>query len=426
MIDFAGKPSGLPDKSNIAGFIERVSAAGVSGVGWKPCFLSLPYPSLFFRPKTGMVFYCLFFKVFSLQFNFGEYSTRVFISREIPLIEKIASDLGSGSFCPVIVADENTRVIAEKICGDNKFPLCVLKSGEENKNWTAVHEILSAAFTAGLGRDGIFIAAGGGVIGDLCGFAASIYMRGCRFVLASTTLLGMVDASVGGKTGFDLFGVKNLAGSFYPAEIVYLPMESLSSLPAREWKSGMAELIKTAVLDGDDFIDELSAIPGDLNCSALLEGGVLGKCIERAVSYKGGIVSKDLRESGLRMLLNLGHTFGHALESSAGLGKLTHGEAVAWGIVRSCELGTALGITPKARALKIRELIASFGYNYACPHPLAENAQAVLKAMKSDKKKKSGKLTFIVPDEKSARPVVLETENEIKILENILKGGFNL
>jgi 3-dehydroquinate synthase len=370
--------------------------------------------------------------VFNLQFNFGEYSTRVFISREIPLIEKIAADLGSGSFSPVIVADENTRVIAEKICGGNRLPMCILKSGEENKNWDAVHEILNAAFTAGLGRDGIFIASGGGVIGDLCGFAASIYMRGCRFVLVSTTLLGMVDASVGGKTGFDLFDIKNLVGSFYPAENVYLPLNSLIHLPAREWKSGMAELIKTAVLDGDDFIDELSAIPAGffnedkLNPSALLDGDVLGKCIERAVSYKGGIVSEDPRESGLRMLLNLGHTFGHALEAAAGLGNITHGEAVAWGMVRSCELGAALGVTPRARALKIRELIASFGYNYACPHPLAENAQALLKAMESDKKKKKGKMTFIVPDEKSARAVSLESENEMKTLAKIISGEFIL
>jgi len=371
-----------------------------------------------------------------MQFTFGEYKTSVFLSHEIPLIKKITSDLGSGSFVPIIVADENTRAIAEKICGKNKLPLCVLKSGEENKNWAAVQEILSAAFTAGLGRDGIFIAVGGGVIGDLCGFAASVYMRGCRFVLVSTTLLGMVDASVGGKTGFDLFGIKNLVGTFYPAQAVYLPMESLASLPEREWKSGMAELIKTAILDGDDFIDKLmllyvgnasgTSICGFYNSIKLGEVETLCECIERAVLYKGSVVSEDLRESGLRMLLNLGHTFGHALEAAAGLGNITHGEAVAWGMVRSCELGTALGVTPRSRALKIRKLIESFGYNYACPHPLAASADAILKAMESDKKKQGGKKTFIVPDEKSARAVVLESEKGKKILETILEGGFEL
>ena len=366
-----------------------------------------------------------------MQFTFGEYKTGVFISREIPDLEKIAAGLNLGSLKPLVVCDENTSAIADVICGAGNPPRCVLKSGEDNKNWPAVQEILSAAHAAGLGRDGIFIACGGGVIGDLAGFAASIYMRGCRFVLVSTTLLGMVDASVGGKTGFDLFGIKNLIGSFYPAEIVFMPLDCLASLPAKEWKSGTAELIKTAVLEGDDFLEELSAMASakaastdknDFYSAKLLEGGTMSKCIERAVLYKGGIVSEDLRESGKRMLLNLGHTFGHALEAAAGLGNISHGEAVAWGIARSCELGTALGITPRARAVKITEILKSFGYDCSCPHLLCGNSESFLKSMMSDKKKKQGKLTFIVPDEKSARAVPLETEEEMKTVLKIIEG----
>ena len=364
-----------------------------------------------------------------MNFTFNEYKTGVHISREIPAIEKMAALLNTKtsdpSFKPLIVADENTSAIAAKICGGFNAPHCVLKSGEENKNWQAVETILSAAHAAALGRDGIFIGVGGGVTGDLTGFAASVYMRGCRLVLACTTLLGMVDASVGGKTGFDLFGRKNLAGTFYPALLVFMPLDSLASLPQKEWKSGMAELIKTAVLDGDDFLDTLTEITagGFQNTDKLLSGETLGKCIERAVLYKGGVVSEDMRESGKRMLLNLGHTFGHALEAAAGLGNISHGEAVAWGIARSCELGRALGITPEARARKIKELLESSGYCLSCPHPLAGNAHAILDAMKSDKKKKGGKLTFVIPDEKSARCITIESENEIKTLENILKGG---
>jgi len=368
-----------------------------------------------------------------MNFNFGEYCSKVFLSREIPRLDKISGDLGieGGKFRPLLVADENTRAIAAKIAGESGVPVCVLKSGEENKNWASVQEILSAALNAGLGRDGIFIGIGGGVTGDICGFASSIYMRGCRLVLVSTTLLGMVDASVGGKTGFDLFGVKNLAGSFYPAENVYIPLESLSSLPEKEWKNGMAELIKTAVLDGDDFLDELTLLHrgtvsvSGFNTAGLLEEEILRKCIERAVLYKGSVVTEDLRESGRRMLLNLGHTFGHALEAAAGLGKISHGEAVAWGIARSCELGLELGITPHSRARKITGLLNKFGYELSCPHPLAGDADTLLNAMKSDKKKKGGRLVFIVPDEKSARHAVLDTKNEIKMLEKILKGGLS-
>ena len=367
-----------------------------------------------------------------MQFNFGEFKTNVFFSREIPRIEDISASLGSGSFKTLVVADENTSVIAGKICGSGNLPLCVLKSGEDYKNWDSVKEILAAAHKTGLGRDSCFIGVGGGVIGDLCGFAASIYMRGCRLVLVSTTLLGMVDASVGGKTGFDLFGIKNLAGSFYPAEIVYMPLDCLASLPAKEWKSGMAELIKTAVLAGGGFLDELAVIQAEIAADGfsgsekLLSGDTLSRCIERAVLYKGGIVSEDPRESGLRRLLNLGHTFGHALEASAGLGNISHGEAVAWGITRSCELGYALGVTPRARAEKIMALINSFGYDCACPHPLMGNTDTFLKALESDKKKKKGKLIFIVPGEESAHPFAVETENDMKTLEKIIRGEFVL
>jgi 3-dehydroquinate synthase len=363
-----------------------------------------------------------------MKFTFDEFKTFVDFNREIPSIGKIAAVFGLNSedsaFKPLIIADENTVSIANKACGGKNLPRCVIKSGEENKNWQTIEKILACAHESGLGRDGIFIGVGGGVIGDLSGFASSIYMRGCRFVLVCTTLLGMVDASVGGKTGFDLFGIKNLAGTFYPAQAVFMPQDCLATLPQKEWKSGTAELIKTAILAGGDFLDVLAEIsPKDFSdTNKLLSGDALGKCIERAVKYKGAVVSEDMRESGKRMLLNLGHTFGHALEASAGLGKISHGEAVAWGIVRACELGTALGITPKARAQKITEVIASFGYNCSCPHPLAGDKDALLNAMKSDKKKKQGNLTFIVPDKKSARSVILKTENEMKLIENVLKG----
>jgi 3-dehydroquinate synthase len=365
-----------------------------------------------------------------LHFTFNEYHTHIEISREIPSIAGIALGLGldlCGSFKPLIIADENTAYIAAKICEGWDFPRVLLKSGEENKTWESVETILSAASKAGLGRDCVFIAVGGGVIGDLAGFAASIYMRGCRFVLVSTTLLGMVDASVGGKTGFDLFGIKNLAGSFYPAQSIYIPLDALFTLPQTEIKSGMAELIKTAVLSGGDFLEQLTPLAEyAYNLNKFLEDGALHKCIESAVLYKGGIVSEDLRESGKRMLLNLGHTFAHALESAAGFGNITHGEAVAWGMVRACELGTALGVTPRERAEKIITLIKSFGYECSCPHPAAGGKEALLYAMKRDKKKKNGRLTFIVPDEQSARSVVLETEKEMQISENILLGEFTV
>ena len=339
----------------------------------------------------------------------------------MPGIEEIASDFNGNFFRPLLICDNNTESFAAAIQGSAKLPVCILEAGESRKGWPAVETILRCACDAGTGRDGTFIGIGGGVVGDLSAFAASIYMRGCSLALIPTTLLGMVDAGLGGKTGIDLFGIKNLAGTFYPARHVYMPIESLSSLPPREWKSGMAELIKTAVLEGDDFLDMLSG----MDRAYPLDSNLLCRCISRAARFKGGIVSEDPFETGnRRMLLNLGHTFGHALEAAAGLEKISHGEAVAWGIARSCELGLALGICPAARAERITSLLDSFAFETTAAHPLLDNIDYFMRALCSDKKKRGGKINFIVPDEKSARPAAVDlTEpHSMKIIDRIIKG----
>ncbi|MCL2276760.1 MAG: 3-dehydroquinate synthase [Treponema sp.] len=329
----------------------------------------------------------------------------------------------------IIISDENTVQIADKICGKNILTLCVLKSGEENKNWQSIEKILLAAKNSNLSRDGIFIAAGGGVTLDLAAFAASVYMRGCRLVFICTSLLAMVDASIGGKTGFDLFNIKNLAGSFYPAEAVYMPLDALSTLPEKEWKNGFAELIKTAALSGDDsFMEQLAEIGQKKTSDScpveykkILNYERTRDIINKAVLFKGNIVSEDTRESGKRMLLNLGHTFGHALESALGFNNVSHGEAVAWGMLKACDLGLRLGITQGNRAEKIKDLIQLHGYkkNYSY------NPGVLIEAMKNDKKKRNGKLTFIVPNEEGARTVTLSSDNDFAILNNVLKNNLD-
>ena len=338
----------------------------------------------------------------------------------LPDIDEIVKDFGVDDGKTLLICDTNTSRFAEKIRGNRDIPVCTLKPGESQKDWQSIETILKFAGGAQIGRDGIFIGIGGGVITDLSAFAASIYMRGCAIALISTTLLGMVDASVGGKTGFDLFGIKNLAGTFYPASHVYIPLESLASLPPLEWKSGMAELIKTAILEGDEFLALVEGMKGGFTDKAI------APCIERAVRFKGRIVEEDPFEKGnRRMLLNLGHTFGHALEAAVGLGRVSHGEAVAWGIARSCELGLALGICPPARAERIMSILSAFDYETAAPHPLAAEAE-LIQALGSDKKKRRGKLIFIVPDEKSARPVTAESPEFMNTVNRIIKGEISL
>ena len=331
---------------------------------------------------------------FEYTFTLSGTVSHVCIQDEVPSINTLIVDQSRRS---LLVCDVNTERFARAVAGDTDAALCVLAAGEAAKNWASIEAILRAAHSAGLGRDGLLIGIGGGVISDMTAFAASVYMRGVAVALVSTTLLGMVDAALGGKTGFDLFDMKNLVGTFYPASRVYMPVSSLASLPAREWKSGMAELIKTAILDAEDKNSEFLALLASLPAQATEAGDTLVECIARAVRIKGRIVQADPKETGAeRIMLNLGHTFAHALESSVGLGQLSHGEAVAWGIARACDLGLALGITPPSRAAAIMALLRSFDYELAAPYPLGD-ITLFMNALSSDKKKKAGKVRFVVP-----------------------------
>ncbi|GAB6391500.1 MAG: 3-dehydroquinate synthase [Treponematales bacterium] len=332
----------------------------------------------------------------TFAFRFGARETTARITAGLPALADILAASGCGRGAGVLaVCDTNTRRFAERIAG-GAAALCVLESGEEAKSWASVERILAAARGAGLGRDGLFVGVGGGVVGDLTAFAASVYMRGAGLCLVPTTLLAMADAALGGKTGFDLFGVKNLAGTFYPARAVFMPLESLESLPPREWKSGTAEVIKAAVIGDSRFLRESAGLArlarGEADRDALFA------CVSMAAAVKGRIVEADPEETGGgRALLNLGHTFGHALEASAGLGRLSHGEAVAWGMARACELGEALGLTPPERAGAIAALLVEAGYETRAPHPLMGSAGAFMAALGADKKRRAGLPRFVVP-----------------------------
>jgi 3-dehydroquinate synthase len=378
------------------------------------------------------------------NFDFGSNSCKVLIQNELPSIQELKRDFPfkiSDDSQIVIVCDANTAGLARKIAGDCEIPVLVLESGEKSKTWDGVQEILGAGFSAGLGRDGLFIGVGGGVISDLTAFAASIYMRGARLCLVSTTLLGMVDAAMGGKTGIDLFGLKNLAGSFYPAHLAVLPLSALDTLSENEYKSGMAELIKTAVLAPDDFLEltkkliKLEEETGNRKSPAYLE--CLNECISRAIAFKGKIVEEDPFETGnKRILLNLGHSFGHALEAAATLGTLRHGEAIAWGMARACELGVTLGITTKKRGMEITEILSNYGFETRTPHPLlnlanmANATDSLMSAILSDKKKQGRNLRFIVPGEKSAVIVSAENNHALqgkegeKLIYKIINGEY--
>ena len=357
------------------------------------------------------------------EFIFGNFPSRVVIRENLPSLDELYNEypeLKSNSPA-LIICDANTEPLAAAIAGKEgsgkegtspKIPVVRIPAGESSKTWESIELILKAAKEAALGRDGLFIGVGGGVISDLAGFAASIYMRGARLCIVSTSLLGMVDASLGGKTGIDLAGIKNLAGTFYPAGLTFIPLSALDTLPEREWKSGMAELIKTGILASASLfstIMELSGLEAEGRGSAKYRE-CLKNCISLAIAYKGSVVEKDPEERGTeRALLNLGHTFAHALESAAGLGTLSHGEAVAWGLARACELGLAAGITPPQRAAEITGLLKRSAYEVSAPHPCYSfpgSEEKLYALMMSDKKNRAGQLRFIVPGPQGAQIIM--------------------
>lgn len=256
----------------------------------------------------------------------------------------------------LLIFDSNTKKLFSKyFVANNTF---VFPAGEENKNFNTVSKILGFALEKELKRNDTFYAIGGGVVCDLTAFCASVFKRSAKLVLVPTSLLSMVDASVGGKTGFDFCGVKNAIGSFFPAEKIFIFFDSLKSLDKKEYKNGLAEIIKIAMINDKKILDILSKKPST-EFFSLTES--LKKVVYLAVRAKLKIVKADLTETHERKFLNLGHTFAHSLESLSAF-KLSHGEAVAWGIAQALKIGLYFNITEKTYAEKIFTLLERFAY----------------------------------------------------------------
>jgi 3-dehydroquinate synthase len=301
----------------------------------------------------------------------------------------------------VTVFDSNTH----PLFGSGAPNPIVLPAGESTKSWQSAETILSGCARSGLGRDGVLTGVGGGVICDLAAFAASLYMRGCVLHLAPTTLLSMVDASLGGKTGVDFAGLKNLVGTFYPAARITVTPSVLATLPGREYLSGIAEVIKTAMIGDPQVMEILRDRRGPVMAR---DPALVEEIVRRCLAVKGGIVEEDPREAGRRAVLNLGHTFGHALESALGFSEWTHGEAVAWGIGRALRAGRMLGETDPGYAERAASLLAAYGFRLEAPAA----PDALLRAMRMDKKRLGGRIRLVVP-RGPGDVVVREAEDEL-------------
>ncbi len=271
-----------------------------------------------------------------------------------------------------------------------------VEGGEQAKSWSNIGALLDSILAHRLERRDLILAFGGGVIGDLAGFAAAVALRGIDFVQIPTTLLAQVDSSVGGKTGVNMAAGKNLAGAFHQPRLVLADTAILDTLPRRELLAGYAEVVKYGALGDEPFFAWLEANGADVLDGA---GPKRSHAILESVRAKAMIVEEDERETGRRALLNLGHTFGHALESAVGYdGRLLHGEAVGIGMVMALDLSVMLGLAPAEDADRLRRHLASVGLPSS---PLdvegqAWDAQDLVDRMGSDKKVRDGRLTFIL------------------------------
>lgn len=266
----------------------------------------------------------------------------------------------------------------------------VLPDGEQYKNWETLNILFDALLTHRCERKTTLIALGGGVIGDLSGFAAASYLRGVPFIQVPTTLLAQVDSSVGGKTGINHPLGKNMIGAFYQPQLVLADTGTLRTLPARELSAGLAEVIKYGLIYDAAFFAWLEENMDKLR--ALDEPGI-AHAIYRACEIKAEVVAQDERETGLRALLNLGHTFGHAIESGMGYGNWLHGEAVAAGTVLAADLSRRMGLLTANEVERIRALYRSAGLPDTAPDLGAESYK---RYMDLDKKVEGGRIRFVL------------------------------
>jgi 3-dehydroquinate synthase len=268
----------------------------------------------------------------------------------------------------------------------------LMPDGEEYKGLEWADKIYGKLLEAKFDRSSLIIAFGGGVVGDLAGFVAATYMRGIRCIQVPTTLLSMVDSSVGGKTGVNHPLGKNMIGAFYQPSLVLIDVDTLKTLPEKEFLSGMSEVIKYGVIADGEFFDYLKEKKEDI----LSLGESIIPIIKRSCKIKAYVVSQDEREAGLRAILNFGHTVGHAVETVTGYTKYLHGEAITIGMRYAADIAVKMGMFDKDSASQVKSLIESYKLPAAIPSGI--DTSEVIEAMRVDKKARGGKLRFVLPE----------------------------
>ena len=276
--------------------------------------------------------------------------------------------------------------------GANRLSTVLFDDRESAKSMVTAEKLCRQLVRAGADRRSLLVAAGGGVVGDVAGFVAASYLRGVRLVHLPTTLVAQVDSAIGGKTGVNLPEGKNLVGAFYPPQLVLADPDTLATLPGREFRSGLYEVIKYGVISDERLFAFL-----EKNIERLVarERSALDFAILRCIRAKASVVGRDERESGLREMLNFGHTFAHAFETATGYRRYLHGEAVGWGMIGAARLAERAGMLPAKQAERVEALVRRAG---PLPAPPAQRPERLIAIMGADKKTRGGKLRFVLPD----------------------------
>lgn len=296
----------------------------------------------------------------------------------------------------LIVTDSNVcdlyaGAVRDKLCqAGYSCDIFAFPAGEQNKHMETILSICDACVSRGLDRKSMIIALGGGVVGDMAGFAAAIYMRGIDFVQIPTTLLSQSDSSVGGKTGIDFAQSKNILGAFHQPKLVYINVDTLKTLPEREFMSGMGEVIKHGMIKNGEFFAYLMENAEKIK---QLDHETLMRMAKINCAIKAQIVSADEKEFGLRAILNFGHTIGHAVESAKGFA-LTHGECVALGMCAACRIAVRRGIIGEDVLTQLETVLKQYGFALKTT---GIGIDTVCSYMRNDKKKINGILKFILP-----------------------------
>jgi len=350
--------------------------------------------------------------------NLEDKTYPIYITTDFFDFGKCLSSRGIGKKL-VVITDKNVeknqwQAFSEALDGSGfEIFKYVIDAGEVNKTLDTVKGIYEFLVSQKLDRKASLIALGGGVVGDITGFAAATFLRGINFIQVPTTILSQADSSVGGKVGVDFNGYKNIIGAFYQPKFVYMNVSTLKTLPLREIRAGMAEVVKHGVICDRDFFEYI-----DYNVDRIfkLNPNVLEYLAKQNCTIKANVVEQDEKEAGLRAILNFGHTIGHAIEAHSNFG-LLHGEAISIGMVGAFRLAVKLEMVGEDQMMKLTKLLAKLGLPTSY-HEM--DAEKILELMYHDKKVKNEKLFFILP--KAIGEVVEVGIDDKKLIKEVLEG----